>query len=259
LACVVGSMSSGSASKMSGLFHLCDTIRRRPDEAPELEPQLLELVQELLSGTYRKVWTHDRRFRAKRVEEREVTPSGFRAVRVRVVDRDSYAALKAKFDEDRRKLAGLGADKTEHKPLTDPWSTGRDGVCNEWLLMHGTDEQAAKQIESTGFSVQHARPDGLCGAALYFAECSTKADEYASPVNSDAHRLVILCRVLGGRVHYTEERRPDRKRLIEMLQAGECDSILNNREACSKTFKEFVVARPSQVVPECVVEYRQEL
>ena len=48
---------------------------------------------------------------------------------------------------------------------------------NEYLLFHGTKEETIKPIVDTGFQVSDN--GGLFGSGCYFAESSTKSDQYA--------------------------------------------------------------------------------
>lgn len=75
-------------------------------------------------------------------------------------------------------------------------------------------------------------------------------------MDASRDRVMILCRVLGGRLHYTADRQPCKASLQKMFVSGACHSVLNDREACSGTYKEIAVVRPEHVVPECVVRYR---
>lgn len=46
-----------------------------------------------------------------------------------------------------------------------------------------------------------------------------QADEYASPQHAGDHRVIVLCRVLGGDVHTTDEKKPC-KLMLEAILAG---------------------------------------
>jgi len=102
--------------------------------------------------------------------------------------------------------------------------------------------------------MEYASAKGIWGKAMYFCESSTKADEYASPDVQGDSRVVIVCRVLGGNVYYTEDSNPKPETVASAF--GHSDSVLNNREITRKTFKEFVVTHPEQILPECIVTYK---
>lgn len=125
------------------------------------------------------------------------------------------------------------------------------------MLLHGTVAESAVRICRDGFSTRHAARRSTCGAAVYLADSATKADEYASPEDPGAARVLVISRVLGGVVHYTADAAPDKEELTELMTTCKCDTILNDREACRGTFKEFAVARPHHALPECVVYYSQ--
>lgn len=239
------------------LFALCDAVLQGQDAAKEEE--LRRKAEELLRETYKKKWTHDRRKRALTPEEREVTPAGFKvqeAVPLRNGELLSrYDACKARV---QARVQAISGGTRQHVPLTADWAPQLAGSHNEWLLMHGTSDEKAQAIVASGFNLQHALDNGACGKAFYFAESSTKADEYSSPVQKGALRVLLLCKVLGGVVEYTEERCPDKKRLTALLQDGSAHSVLNNREVPSRTFKEYAVANPDHILPVCLIRYRQE-
>jgi Poly(ADP-ribose) polymerase catalytic domain len=53
-----------------------------------------------------------------------------------------------------------------------------DESVNEYYLFHGTTEAIVEAIEKQGFEDRLSSP-GLFGRGMYFAESSTKADQYA--------------------------------------------------------------------------------
>jgi hypothetical protein len=64
----------------------------------------------------------------------------------------------------------------------------------------------------------------LYGKGSYLAESITQADEYSK--NEEGSFTVLLCRVLGGRVNYTDERTPDATELTRSCTEGDFDCIL---------------------------------
>jgi hypothetical protein len=97
----------------------------------------------------------------------------------------------------------------------------------------------------------------LYGRGTYLSDSCTKADEYAGEVEKDLFCL-MLCRVMGGRVKYTDEVTPDAAALERSVLEGEFDSVLGDREVCRKTFKEIVIYESSQAYPEFLVYYRRK-
>merc|ERR1719456_1099017 len=84
-----------------------------------------------------------------------------------------------------------------------------DASVGEVYLFHGTSPHSALGIVENGFDLSKAKASGCYGPGVYFAECSSKSDEYAS-LEADGvhegHSVLLLCRVLLGRVlHWQTE------------------------------------------------------
>merc|ERR1712012_1294798 len=137
-----------------------------------------------------------------------------------------------------------------------------DSGCNEWWLWHGTSLDGAEQICEVHFKqfLAGSATGTLYGPGTYFAECCTKADEYARPAAAREHRglfTLLLCRVVGGRVWYTDEPEPDVATLSEAVIHGSYDAVLGDREKCRGTFREFVLYGSDQAYPEFIVLYER--
>ncbi|CAK0878864.1 unnamed protein product [Prorocentrum cordatum] len=94
------------------------------------------------------------------------------------------------------------------------------------------------------------------------AERDHPKDEYAGPCggpdDAEADLLVVLlCRVVGGRVHYTDQDTPDPHFLSKSVVHGSYDSVLGDREKLKGTFREFIVYNNDQAYPEYIVMYRR--
>ncbi|CAE6968072.1 Parp12 [Symbiodinium natans] len=95
----------------------------------------------------------------------------------------------------------------------------------------------------------------MYGKGLYFAENSTKADEYA---RDEPHGFfqdvfaLLLCRVCLGKFLYSEDRLDSAG---AMAEAGTIDSTVGDRTRSANTFREFAAYDPDQVYPEYVVLY----
>lgn len=146
-----------------------------------------------------------------------------------------------------------------HSDVTKIIGGPLDQSCNEWLLWHGTSLEGARQICNEDFKQRYAgsATGTLYGPGTYFAESCTKADEYAkqAEVDGDVVYTLLLCRVIGGLVKYTDEVEPDAQVLTHAVLHDQYDSVLGDREACRQTFKEFVVFGADQVYPEYIVHY----
>ena len=86
-----------------------------------------------------------------------------------------------------------------------------DPGLNEFYLWHGSSVAAIGAISEDGFDMS-VSGKGLFGRGIYFAECSSKADEYASPDRKGEYEgmcAMILCRVVLGRPHTLLRGDPD--------------------------------------------------
>merc|ERR1712032_540741 len=132
-----------------------------------------------------------------------------------------------------------------------------DARVNEWYLWHGTSATAAGMICKNDFKMRLAgtATGTLYGRGTYFAESITKADEYSHVEKSS--NTVLLCRVLGGRVFYCDERTPDAEKLTSECVEGPYDCILGDRKKISKTYREFIIFDTEDVYPEYVITYKR--
>lgn len=223
-----------------------------------------ELIQTMLDGTFRKIRTRDRSGK---------TPSRLRLVKCHRVENSSmwarYAEAKSRVLARRpdgvqpvNSLDGnpeTGFVKT-HTFLDPVLQEQLDPRLNEHFLWHGTTPEGAIGISTHGFRIALAgsRAGTYFGRGCYFAECSSKSDEYA---REGDHLLagvfaLLLCRVTCGSLFRTTE--PDSKAIEVALAGGEFDSVLGDREASAGTFREFVVYDEELVYPEFVVLYERK-
>jgi len=224
--------------------------------------------QKLFDMTYKKAWTRDR----SRHNENKQVPSGFEVVAVfRNENCDNwqeYCVRRAELLTKAQEASQEGRDPIE--PITDvktavAWqSIGSDKAnrlapeCNEWYLFHGTSAAAAKKICTSDFKLSFAggNTGTLYGRGLYFAESITKSDEYAKP-NADGVYAVLMCRILGGKVKYSDEVSPAVEELVQSVIEGDYDTILGDREKCRGTYREFVIFDTEDVYPEYLIEYKR--
>eukprot|EP00930_Biecheleria_cincta_P034067 TRINITY_DN23579_c0_g1_i1.p1 TRINITY_DN23579_c0_g1~~TRINITY_DN23579_c0_g1_i1.p1 ORF type:complete len:1230 (+),score=249.26 TRINITY_DN23579_c0_g1_i1:30-3719(+) len=129
---------------------------------------------------------------------------------------------------------------------------------NEFLMLHGTKAEAADSIAQNHFDMAFACKTGLFGAGLYFAESSSKSDEY---VKGDTRGWfpMILCRVTLGRINYVPHKDPTtdpgRDALEGSCLRGDYNSVLGDRIKSRGTYREFVVYDHFQVYPHFIVWY----
>eukprot|EP00435_Cladocopium_sp_Y103_P042931 s1108_g12.t1 len=135
---------------------------------------------------------------------------------------------------------------------------------NECYLFHGTCWQNAVEILRRGFRSPEAVPSAEVASAetrrrmapmfrggIFFAECSSKADEYSHP----PWHTLLLCRALLGKP--LRRRGERRQRVKEMLEAQQADSVVCDLEATCHSYREFVLADPCQVLPEYLLVYER--
>mmetsp|Transcript_53448 Transcript_53448/g.148086 ORF Transcript_53448/g.148086 Transcript_53448/m.148086 type:complete len:522 (-) Transcript_53448:157-1722(-) len=244
--------------------------RDQPHALIRMKDSARKEFQKLVDRTYKNVWTRDRS--KHNPETGRKVPVGFKVVAVyRNENRDNWreycvrrAGLLTKLKEspeERQELIELISDVKTTVAWRDIGGAKANRLaheCNEWYLFHGTNPMAAKSICSTDFKLSFAGDNTgtLYGRGLYFAESITKADEYAKP-NADGTYAVLLCRILGGRVRYTDEVSPDPEELVRSVLEGPHDTILGDREKCRGTYREFVIFDTEDVYPEYLIEYRR--
>jgi len=135
-----------------------------------------------------------------------------------------------------------------------------DESVNEVYLFHGTSPTGALGIVDIGFDISKAMKSACYGPGVYFAECSSKSDEYSAEEEDGLHRghcAMLLCRVLLGRVlPWQMEFSPE---LAAAWSAGGHDSILGDRVRLRGTYREFVLPPESckGAYPEYLIIYRR--
>lgn len=134
-----------------------------------------------------------------------------------------------------------------------------DKSVNEHYLWHGTTPEGAFGILDNGFktSLAGSHKGTMFGRGCYFAECSSKSDEYSSHGQgtwSDVYAL-LLCRVVGG--EFCRLTKSDHSKVTKVLGSGEYDSILGDREVSAGTYREFVVFEEDLIYPEYIILYKR--
>lgn len=218
----------------------------------------------------------DETWKARSTRDRTgALPSG---LRVRKVQRVEAPALWNRFSRQKRQMAmqhrtkpctpvencrGLecaGKVRTQHIVEAGPGTLGPcDSSVNEHYLFHGTSPQGALGIIREGFQLSRAGESTgmLFGPGAYFAEASSKFDEYADADEFSGMRAVLVCRVLCGEMFRTLNKlNPDV--LVDPTFVDSYDSVLGDREASVGTYREFVVFKQEQIYPEFLVLYDRE-
>lgn len=233
-------------------------------ERTECTESQQEQVQRLLDDTFRSVRTRDRSGQV---------PTRLRLVKCHRVENSSMWAryVEAKARVAARRTNGCkpvneldgnpskGFVKTQES-LENSFIKQLDPSVNEHYLWHGTTPEGALGISTNGFRIALAgsRAGTYFGRGCYFAECSSKSDEYAREGDNLLAGVfaLLLCRVTCGSLFRTTE--PDGKAIDLALDSGDYDAVLGDREASAGTFREFVVYDEELVYPEFVVLYERK-
>jgi hypothetical protein len=218
-------------------------------------------------------------------------------LRVHRVVRVENAPLFESYQRERAKIAhrveaarAAGHDVARLEEHAPDWLKAKAGFpatidadTNESWLWHGTsatiditNPDGTQQRVDTwevlakhGFDERVASDSGLYGAGSYFADASSKANQYATaqrarqPLNADGHHCMLSCRVTMGDAYMTPGTRL-RKRLPPNNPATPglpYDSVFaeeghTDRGRPGPQFhNEYVVFAKAQVYPEYVIWY----
>lgn len=130
--------------------------------------------------------------------------------------------------------------------MTYSAKTTLDRSVNEVYLLHGTSEEAARNIATSNF-----RPsfEGCFGSGAYFADEADRSDTYARALE-DGGRIMLLCRVVLGNVCRLPDGQ-DREAARRLEREGLFNSLLGTTQ-CGK---EYVVWDKRQIYPEYIMYY----
>eukprot|EP00812_Abedinium_dasypus_P008514 NODE_226_length_1780_cov_395.400580.p1 GENE.NODE_226_length_1780_cov_395.400580~~NODE_226_length_1780_cov_395.400580.p1 ORF type:complete len:527 (-),score=120.11 NODE_226_length_1780_cov_395.400580:182-1555(-) len=229
------------------------------------DPALLALMQQLLDVTMRKVYTRDRLGQA--------VPERLEVVKVRtVMNEDLWADIMMRREQIRRDIEADPKDFTRYPAATlsgegcsaiatklaDEFAEPLLLEVNETFLFHGTSAVAADSITTGDFRVNLAGSHcgTLYGRGVYFAENSTKCDEYTRP-DLEGNRCLLICRVVLGRVYYTDKQDADARNCEDACIKGRFHSVIGDRQKCRGTFREFIVFDEEQVYPNYILTYKR--
>jgi len=129
---------------------------------------------------------------------------------------------------------------------------------NEVFLYHGTSAAAAEAIKTHDFRINLAGSNAgtLYGRGIYLAENGTKSDEYTTPM-ADGVRHLLVCRVVLGKVYYTDTKETDPRACEHACLRGKFNSVLGDRKKCRGTFREFIVFDEEQVYTNYILTYKR--
>lgn len=135
-----------------------------------------------------------------------------------------------------------------------------DKSVNEYYLFHGTTPEGAFGILETGFKLSFvgSHRGTMFGRGCYFAECSSKSDEYAKAGEGQLAGIygVLVCRVACGELFRVTK--SDHKIIQQALDSGMYDGVLGDREASVGTYREYVVFSEDLIYPEYIILYRRD-
>lgn len=225
-------------------------------------------LQQVFDASYRNFWTRDRKRHSVPGKSANV-PKGFEVVSALRNENSrlwsEYCIHRADMLEDRAEadqgLSPLGPYQQYSDVKTMPVFGQDDSIrptVNEWYLFHGTSKAACIGICQTDFKINLAggNTGTLYGRGSYFAESITKADEYAE--ESEGTYTMLLCRVLGGRVYYTDAVDiDDPDAIVRSCLEGPYDCVIGDREKCRGTYREFIVYDSESVYPEYLITYKR--
>jgi len=230
----------------------------------ECGEDVVQRIQCLMDDSSRQKWTRDRGWTGE--GRRKEVPQGYEVVRV---DRNENVRAWLKYILKKALMVEAHDDVEPFEPRvmrtsrlagTLGGSDPPDEAVNEWYLWHGASAKGALSIADSEFkqslagTVTSKLP--LYGRGTYMSDSCTKADEYAQAEDGGVYCL-MLCRVMGGQVRYTDEVEPDAAALERDVLEGPYDCVLGDREKCRGTFKEIVIYESSQAYPEYLVYYKR--
>jgi len=240
------------------------------DERCDVPEGVRSVIERLLNETWRAKATRDRQGAAM--------PRGGKVIDVRrIEDRNMWVSYHNKKASIRSQRGGVcravseldgnpdrghvltKAGVIEAMSRTSDYCEALDTNLNEYYLWHGTSPEKADAIAKDGFRMELSGNNrgAMFGRGAYFAECASKADEYAED-GTGLYRGIfaaLLCRVCCGEIYRVTA--PDKTTTEEAVRSGRFDSVLGDREASAGTYREFVIYKQRQIYPEYAVLYRR--
>jgi hypothetical protein len=147
--------------------------------------------------------------------------------------------------------------KTEIASYDHSWmpKSGLLTEVNEVFLFHGTKPDIADKVIETGFEERLSSLGGLYGAGAYFAEKTSKSDQYTNDDGNGNHHMFLARVALGA--HVKETRAVcNNIRILEEIPGGtgvRYSSLLGLAGA----HREFIVFDGGQAYPEFLITYKR--
>eukprot|EP00397_Hematodinium_sp_SG-2012_P033360 GEMP01035633.1.p1 GENE.GEMP01035633.1~~GEMP01035633.1.p1 ORF type:complete len:456 (+),score=84.90 GEMP01035633.1:171-1538(+) len=227
----------------------------------QVTKEVKKAVQDLMDETWKDVATKDR------LGDKTV-PTKYEVVQVLKNQNPKIWNQYARKREIIREEMSTHTSQDHLVPKTENFLKGCKETeplrhdCNEMFLFHGTKPSAADSIAENDFKMSFSGSNRgtLLGQGIYFAESSSKSDEYAQDDQDGLYQglyATLLCRIVMGNYNYNEEHQPNADELSNSCSLGKYHSVLGDREKIRGTFREFVVFDSDQAYPEFIVIYRR--
>ncbi|XP_075989607.1 tankyrase [Anticarsia gemmatalis] len=204
------------------------------------------------------------------VEVAPPTEEGCAESEYSIVEREMQASVRAHRDHAGGAFTHYNVvriQKLVNGRLWERYQHRRREVCeeagapNERMLFHGS--PFINAIVQKGFDERHAYIGGMFGAGIYFAEHSSKSNQYVygfgggsgCPAHKDrscylCHRQMLLCRVTLGRAF----------QLMSAMKMAHAPpghhSVAGRPSQGGLCFPEYVVYRGEQAYPEYLITYQ---
>ncbi|CAB3259440.1 unnamed protein product [Arctia plantaginis] len=204
------------------------------------------------------------------VEVTAPTEEGCAESEYSIVEREMQASVRAHRDQAGGAFTHYNVvriQKLVNGRLWERYQHRRREVCeeagapNERMLFHGS--PFINAIVQKGFDERHAYIGGMFGAGIYFAEHSSKSNQYVygfgggsgCPAHKDrscylCHRQMLLCRVTLGRAF----------QLMSAMKMAHAPpghhSVAGRPSQGGLCFPEYVVYRGEQAYPEYLITYQ---
>jgi len=224
------------------------------------------VLQELADATWKHKWTRDR-LGGNGLPIPKGDPNGDMPVGIRILKgwrvEDSqlwgrYRAYLQGVQSNREKCQEINVKTT----AALRWAVRRrlKGEVNEAYLWHGSSPRAVMGIATEGFNLDLSGSNvgAMFGKGAYFAECSSKADEYSRDDKEGYFRgcfAVLLCRAVVGEAQVLQ--RADYDAAERVGHSMSFDATVGDRESAVGTYKEFVVPTADAIYPEYAVIYER--
>ena len=179
------------------------------------------------------------------------TGNGSPKAEVTMSHSSTHASLSVTFIDETQQPIVHQQPKQLRSPKIKQSALGK----NEAYLFHGTKIENVSGIIENGFDLTKAKA-GLYGKAIYLAECSEKADQYADTKlkRRKEYLTMFLVRTALGTIKHHEDEGPTRLPLRGALgvRSNGFDSVLAGSQ---KRFREFLVFDARQCYPEYLIVY----